>query len=93
MGRRYNRLKKAANGFTDRDTSVGQNDPRENTARMLADDHGVSEKTVKRADAAAEAIDSNATPELINVLDENRIKLSVAASVTELPPADQILLA
>jgi DNA modification methylase len=41
----------------------------------------------------AKKVIEEGTPELITALDENRIKPSVASQLTELPPAEQILLA
>lgn len=60
LGRRYNRTKKAHGG--DR-KSKGQVGPlKESTAAKLAEDHGVSERTVKRAAKFSEEVER--TPEL-----------------------------
>ncbi|HSV98974.1 MAG TPA: DNA N-6-adenine-methyltransferase [Sedimentisphaerales bacterium] len=52
LGRRYNRLKKPQGGAR---TSTGQNDHL-NTAHTLAEQHGVSEVTVRRAGKFAESV-------------------------------------
>ena len=49
LGRMYERQKKAATGFADRDISGGQNVHREKTAEKIASLAGVGEKTVRRA--------------------------------------------
>lgn len=56
LGRRYNRMKKAEHGRSDRDFSGGQND-RPKTAEHLAVEHGVSERTVRRAGKFAAAVE------------------------------------
>ena len=58
LGRRYNRQKKKPTGFADRDLSGGQSVPRWKTAETLAAEHGVSDRTVKRAGQYAAAVDA-----------------------------------
>jgi N6-adenosine-specific RNA methylase IME4 len=60
LGRRYNRTKRQDGGHGDQ-KSGGQN-VRPNTAFALADEHGVNEKTVRRAGKIAEEVESD--PEL-----------------------------
>ncbi|MGQ9712871.1 MAG: DNA-methyltransferase [Desulfotomaculales bacterium] len=57
IGRIYEREKKAATGFADRELSGGQNDHREKTAEVIAAEFGVGEKTVRRAAEFAKAVD------------------------------------
>lgn len=90
LGRRYNRLK--SQGFKGNQYSESgrdQNDPQQTTAEKLANEHGVSAPTVKRAGAAAEAIDNNATPELVSKVESGQVSVNVAASISELPKNDQ----
>ncbi len=60
LGRLYNRQKGRREDNLKQNTSKGQNVPSVNAAEQLAQEHGVSEKTVKRAGAAADAIDNKA---------------------------------
>jgi hypothetical protein len=60
------------------------------TDEIAAKKAGLGNKETYRQ---AKKVLETGTPELVNALDENRIKPSVAASLTVLPPADQILLA
>ena len=55
-GRLYNRKKKAEGGRADRDLSGGQN-AHPKTAEILAQAHGVNEKTIRRDGKRAEALD------------------------------------
>lgn len=57
LGRRYNRQKKQQSGRSDRDLSGGQF-VHPKTAESLAEEHGVNEKTVRRAGQFAEAVDA-----------------------------------
>lgn len=61
LGRRYNRMKKAPNdgGVGVPKATVDQNDLRFTTAAKLAQEHGVSEATVKRAGKFAEDVDAD----------------------------------
>ena len=61
LGRRYNRTKKSVpnpSGSNQHAEVKGQNDPQPNTAAKLAEQHGVSEATVKRAGQFAEAVEA-----------------------------------
>ncbi len=92
LGRRYNRLKSQGfkgNQYTE--SGKDQNDPDQNqsTSEKLANEHGVSAPTVKRAGAFAESIDANATPELINKVESGVVSVSAAASISELPEEEQ----
>ena len=62
LGRRYNRTKNPAGGREGRSFSEDQIDPPKNTASRLAQEHGVSEPTVKRAGRFADEVER--TPEL-----------------------------
>jgi DNA modification methylase len=55
LGRRYNRVKKAAHGREGRTFSGGQSD-HPKTAERLAKEHGVDERTVRRAAKFAEEV-------------------------------------
>jgi phage N-6-adenine-methyltransferase len=58
IGRRYNRMKKSAVGRSDRVFSEDQNDPpKKTTAEAIAEEHGVSAPTVKRAGKFADAVE------------------------------------
>jgi len=57
LGRRYNRTKKAHGGDRKSEESRGQSDPLK-TAEVLAQQHGVSPATVKRAGQYAAAVDA-----------------------------------
>ncbi|MFB7879775.1 hypothetical protein [Brevundimonas diminuta] len=60
LGRRYNRMKKAPEDNLVQNAPKGQNDPSaENTAARLAAEHGVSEKTVKRAGKFAAEVEQD----------------------------------
>ena len=62
-GRRNNRLKKSPTGRADRDFSDCQNvSPKPSTAKSLADQYGVSERTILRDGADAALLDTD--PEL-----------------------------
>ena len=71
LGRRYNRTKRAANdgGKGTAKGSVDQSDPR-STAAKLANEHAVSEPTVKRAGKFAEEVER--TPELQQAIQQGR---------------------
>lgn len=62
----------------------------ERTVYVAAKKAGFGNETTYRQ---VKKVVETGTPELVNALDENRIKPSEAGSLTELPPADQILLA
>ena len=60
------------------------------TDEIAAQKSGFGNKeTLRQVDKVAK----KGTPELINAMDEGRVKPSVAEKLTELPPAEQILLA
>ncbi|MGZ8954483.1 MAG: MT-A70 family methyltransferase [Methylovulum sp.] len=89
LGRKYNRIKLKKSGFEDRDLSVAQNEPRQSTAEKLAEQHGVSRETVKRAGALADALDNHAVPELIQKVEQGSVSVSAAADIAELPFTEQ----
>jgi hypothetical protein len=82
LGRRYNRLKKAANdgGKGTPKGTVDQNDP-QSTAAKLAAEHSVSEATVKRAGKFAAEV--AAKPELQKAIDERKPVLQVKREIKE----------
>lgn len=80
LGRRYNRAKKAGGGRADRDLSGGQSD-HPKTAEAIATQHGVSEKTVRRAGKFAEEVES--TPELLAAVQEGRPVLQAKRELKE----------
>lgn len=58
LGRRYNRTKQARGGqLPQAEKGIGQNDQPLSTAEKLAQEHGVSEKTVRRAGQFAAEVD------------------------------------
>lgn len=57
LGRIYERQKKAATGFADRDMSGAQNEHRQKTAEKIASFAGVGQATVRRAAEFAKAVD------------------------------------
>ena len=59
IGRRYNRMKKSKGGDkkSDEAKSKCQNDPLISTAEVIAEEHGVSAPTVKRAGKFADAVE------------------------------------
>lgn len=60
LGRRYNRLKGSASANLIQNTPKGQTGTSDgSTAEKLAKEHGVSERTVKRAGKFAEEVDAN----------------------------------
>lgn len=59
IARVYNRRKKRQYGRADRDFSEGQNDPPKSTADAVAEQFGVSPKTVKRASADYELLEQH----------------------------------
>jgi N6-adenosine-specific RNA methylase IME4 len=83
LGRRYNRTKKATNdgGKGTPKPTVGQIDPRLNTAARLAAEHSVSEKTVRRAGKFAEEV--AAKPELQKAIAERKPVLQVKREMKE----------
>lgn len=88
LGRAYNRRKQKLGGQLPK--GVGQNDPPLSTAEKLAEEHGVSEKTVKRAGQIAAAIDKETTdPELIDLLYRAEISTAEAASVAVMDEDEQ----
>jgi phage N-6-adenine-methyltransferase len=59
IGKQYAHRKKAQGGYHGNQyVAKGQNDPLANTAEKIAQEQGVSEKTVKRAEKLAEAIET-----------------------------------
>jgi hypothetical protein len=56
IGKKYQRLKKAGGGRADRDFSGDQND-HPKTSEIIAEQHGMSAPTVRRADAFAQDVD------------------------------------
>lgn len=60
LGRRYNRAKKGAggDGTNQHSEECGQNVHKARTAERLASDHGVTERTVRRAGQFAEAVET-----------------------------------
>lgn len=72
IGRRYNRMKKAAHGRADRNFSGTQNeDPKpKKTAEKLAKEHGVSRATVERAGEFAKEVEE--TPELQEAINHRK---------------------
>lgn len=83
IGRIYEREKKAATGFTDRDLSGGQNVHREKTAEKIASEFGVNEKTVRRAAEFAKAVD--VLQEKVPEVAEKVLFDHVPDALTELP--------
>lgn len=90
LGRRYNRAKKAANdgGKGTPKTTVDQIDPRfddeapnRSTAAKLAQEHAVSEATVKRAGKFAEEVEK--TPELKSAIEQGRPVLQAKRELKE----------
>lgn len=81
VGRRYNRMKKAATGRADRVFWGDQTDPPKSTAAKLAMDYGTSEATVKRA--ARFAAEVERTPELMAAIAEGRPVLPVMRELKE----------
>lgn len=84
VGRRYERAKKAVNdgGKGTAKTTVGQIDPRlPSTAAKLAKEHGVSERTVKRAAKFYQEVER--TPELKKAVEEGRPVLQVKRELKE----------
>jgi phage N-6-adenine-methyltransferase len=72
IGRKYERTKKADAGRADRDLSGGQN-VRPKTAELIASEHGIEERTVRRhadyardVDAVAEALGDGVRTELLS---------------------------
>lgn len=67
-GKRYSQEKKAPTGFEDRDLSGGQNVPRQKTAEKLAQQYGVTDRTIKRDEQFSKGVDniSRYQPELKN---------------------------
>ncbi len=59
------------------------------TCESLGSEFGVSDRTVRRAAEAVEALESKAVPELQEAVREGRVKLSVAANLSELPKTEQ----
>jgi len=71
LGRRYNRTKKAAHdGGKGEGRSGGQNDHHLKTAEAIASEHGVSEKTVRRAGKFAAEVE--AKPELQKLIKDHK---------------------
>lgn len=91
IGRKYNRLKLKQGGDRGNQYTVakGQNDPLPTTAEAIATEHGVSEKTVKRAAAQAAQLDQG-TPELQAAVMQGKAKLRDAAEVATLPKEQQL---
>ena len=58
LGRMYERQKKAATGFADRDMSGAQNKHRQKTAEKIASLAGVGQATVRRAAEFTKAVDA-----------------------------------
>lgn len=81
VGRRYNRMKKAATGRADRVFSGDQIDPPKSTAAKLAMEYGTSAATVKRA--ARFAAEVERTPELMAAIAEGRPVLPVVRELNE----------
>lgn len=81
LGRRYNRVKKAAHGRADRDFSGDQIDPPKSTATKLAAEHGVSEATVKRAARFAAEVEK--TPELKQAIETGKPVLQAKREMKE----------
>jgi N6-adenosine-specific RNA methylase IME4 len=86
LGRKYNRLKSQG---ARNDLTYGQNDHKLTTSEKLAEQHGVSEKTVRRSGELADALDKHAVPELINKVEQGKVSVSAAADIAELPVAEQ----
>jgi hypothetical protein len=95
LGRAYNRRK--AIGFKGNQyTESGgcQNDTKQNTAEIIAEEHGVSERTVKRAGKIAETLDdpTQTTEELLSCVNAALISPSDAAKLTKMDKDDQTAL-
>lgn|GEM_PF-6093657 len=76
LGRKYNRVKKQGKRS---DLTSDQIDQKLATDERLAQEHGVSAPTVRRAGSAAEAIDNKATFELVEQVEQGNISVNVAA--------------
>lgn len=83
LGRMYERQKKAATGFADRDISGGQNVHREKTAEKMASVAGVNEKTVRRAAEFAKAVDR--VKEIVPEAAEKIMSGKIRDAIIELP--------
>jgi len=80
LGRRYNRMKKAQGGRTDREFGAGKlSTPK--TADTLAAEHGVDEKTVRRAGRFAEEVAQ--TPDLQQAINDGRPVMQVKRELKE----------
>lgn len=91
LGRKYNRLKKSqgGTGANQHNEQNRQNDGSAHTSNTLAGEHGVSSRTVKRAGAAAEAIDTQGSPELVDAVTQGDIPVAAVAAIAELPEDEQ----
>jgi len=87
LGRRYNRAKKAHGGDRKSDESSGKNYPLK-TAQVLADEYGVSEKTVRNAGQYAEAVAAveKAVPGFTQAMGAPRQAVIKAAAIIEKSP-------
>lgn len=83
LGRRYNRAKKAQNdgGKGTPKATEDQNDPRLSTAAKIAQQHGTSEATVKRAAKFAEEVER--TPELKTAIEQGKPVLQAKRELKE----------
>ena len=87
LGRRYNRAKKAHGGDRKSEESSGKNYPLK-TAQVLADEYGVSEKTVRNAGQYAEAVAvvEKAVPGFSQAIAAPRQAVIKAAAIIEKSP-------
>jgi len=81
LGRRYSRSKNPAGGREGRNFSADQIDLPKSTAARLAEEHAVSEPTVKRAARFYEEVER--TPELKKAVEEGRPVLQVKRELKE----------
>ncbi len=86
LGRKYNRLKSQGKRTDLTSRQIGE---KLETGSKLAGEHGVSSRTVERAGAAAEAIDTQGSPELVDAVTQGDIPVAAAATIAELPEAEQ----
>jgi hypothetical protein len=78
-GREYNRKKKTkAEAGSIGGASNRQNDGYLSTSEILAEKHGISQRTIEREGAAASTIDNNGIPELVSKVESGEVPLNVA---------------
>lgn len=88
LGRRYNRAKKSIGSVNQYTVANGQNVHKQTTAEKLAAEHGVDEKTVRRAGQYADAIAivEKAVPGFTQTVTAPRQAVIKAAAIIEKSP-------